>query len=135
MRVTVLGTRPLTTAIRDLASRVARPVQEAVAVQRRAIPYWQERGWTQQGNVFTGNYQTPFGVFQGSARETSGRIEFALKDPPPELEHHTHWTCFRRLQNGWWTVHMAVRPKELSAGILAIEGLLAEAIRQARSSA
>lgn len=128
MRVRVLGARPLPDAIRDLASRVARPVKEPIAVYRRAIPYWQERGWVQKGDYYTGNYQTPYGAFQGSARQISGRLEFALKNPPAELAAHGHWSCFREMRDGWYSVHMSIRPKDLSAGIMAIEQLLREAL-------
>ena len=77
-------------------------------VERRQIPYWQERGWTQQGNAYTGTYQTPYGAFQGwIEQERSGRINFYLYNPSDEIRSHSHWTCFQHRGNDWYLVHMA----------------------------
>ena len=66
MRVRDLGSRPASASIREFFSRVGRgPQSKPVPVERRQIPYWQERGWTRQGNQYAGSYQTPYGAFQG----------------------------------------------------------------------
>jgi len=58
----------------------------AIRIERRQIPYWQERGWALQGNTYSGSYQTPYAAFQGwIEQEKSGHIEFYLYNPPDEI--------------------------------------------------
>ena len=82
MRVRDLGTRPAPASLREMFSRVVRGHAPSIPVQRRQIPYWQERGWTRQGNTYTGNYQTRYAAFQGwIEQERSGHIDFYLYNP------------------------------------------------------
>src|ERR1039458_3421107 len=69
VRVKDLGTRPAPASIREMLSRLVRGHGPATVVQRRQIPYWQERGWTHQNNTYTGSYQTPYGAFSGQITE------------------------------------------------------------------
>ena len=111
MRVRDLGTRPAPASIRELFSRVVRGRGPAVTVQRRQIPYWQERGWTRQGNTYTGSYQTPYAAFWGQIIEhRGGHIDFLLYSPSDEIRSHSHWTCFQHRGNDWYLVHMASSP-------------------------
>jgi hypothetical protein len=50
MRVKITASRPASASIRDLLSRVVRGRGPTVEVQRRELPYWQERGWSRNGN-------------------------------------------------------------------------------------
>jgi hypothetical protein len=128
MRVKDLGTRPAPSSIRDLLSRVVRGHAPTIPVQRRQIPYWQERGWTHNGNQYTGSYQTPYGAFQGWIEEQrSGRADFYVYNPSNEIRSHSHWTCFQHRGNDWYLVHMAREPKDVSSGIITIERLITEA--------
>jgi hypothetical protein len=128
MRVTPVGTRPAPASLREMLSRVIRGQAPSTIVQRRHIPYWQERGWTHQTNVYTGNYQTPYGAFQGwIEQEHSGHICFYLYGPSPEIRRHSHWTCFQHRGNDWYLVHMAREPHDVSSGIMTIERLIREA--------
>jgi hypothetical protein len=128
MRVKVLATRPAPDTIRELLSRMVRGHGPAIPVVRREIPYWQERGWTRNGNQYSGSYQTPHGAFYGwIEQERSGRINFNLYDPSKEIRGHSHWVCFQDRGNNWYAVHMARRPKDVSSGIMTIERLIAEA--------
>jgi hypothetical protein len=111
--------------------RAIRGQGPSTVVQRRQIPYWQENGWTRQGNIYTGNYQTPYGAFVGwIEQERSGHISFCLYGPSPEIQRHSHWTCFQHRGNDWYLVHMAREPHDVSAGIMAIERLIREAYEQ-----
>ena len=74
MRLKDLGSRPAPAAIRNLLSRIVRGHGPAVSVQRRQIPYWQERGWQQRGNTYTGAYQTRHGAFAGEIRVLPVRV-------------------------------------------------------------
>ena len=128
MRLKDLGSRPAPAAIRNLFSRIVRGHGPAVSVQRRQIPYWQERGWQQRGNTYTGAYQTRHGAFAGEIRQHYGNdIEFFLYQPSQEIQRHSHWACFQHQGNDWYLVHMGRRPKDVSSGILTIERLITEA--------
>ena len=128
MRVKDLGTRPAPASLREIFLRAIRGQGPATAVLRRQIPVWQERGWTLQENVYTGNYQTRYGAFQGwIEQEHSGHINFYLYGPSPEIQRHSHWTCFQHRGNDWYLVHMARQPHDVSSGIMTIERLIKEA--------
>lgn len=128
MRVRDLGSRPAPAAIRDFLSRVARGQGPATAVERRQIPYWQERGWTRSGNVYTGSYQTPLGAFYGHVEQRpGGHIDFYLYNPSEEIRSHSHWTCFLHQGRDWYLVHMGKQPRDVSSGIMTIERLIMEA--------
>jgi hypothetical protein len=131
MRVTQVGTRPAPASLREMLSRVIRGQSPQVVVQRREIPYWQQRGWTRETNVYTGNYQTPYGAFVGwIEQEHSGHISFYLYAPSQEIQRHSHWTCFQHRGNDWYLIHMAREPRDVSSGIITIEKLLTEAYQQ-----
>jgi hypothetical protein len=131
MRIKDLGTRPAPASLRNLFSRVVRGQAPAIAVERRVIPYWQERGWTIEGNAYAGNYQTPYAAFQGWIEpESSGRNNFYLNSPSAEIRRHSHWTCFQHRGNDWYLVHMSREPKDISSGIMTIEKLIREAYEQ-----
>jgi len=131
MRIKDLGTRPAPASLRELLSRVVRGQSPSIPVQRRQVPYWQERGWTRQGNTYSGNYQTPYGAFQGwIEQQRSGHIDFYLYNPSQEIQSHNHWTCFQHRGNDWYLVHMGRQPKDVGSGIMTIERLIKEAFEQ-----
>lgn len=131
MRIKDLGTRPASAMLLRLFGGAERGHAPSVAVQRRQIPYWQERGWTQNGTRYEGSYQTPFGAFYGTIeQERSGQIHFFLYNPSPEIQKHSHWTCFQNRGDGWYLVHMAREARDVSSGIMTIERLVTEAYRQ-----
>ncbi len=100
-------------------------------MQRRQIPYWQERGWIRQGNAYNGGYHTPYAAFSGQITEhRGGHIEFLLYNPSDEIRRHSHWVCFQHRGNDWYLVHMARRPKDVSSGIMTIERLITEAYQK-----
>src|ERR1035438_9811768 len=79
VRVKDLGTRPALASIREMFSRMVRGHGPATVVQRRQIPYWQERGWTHQGQNYIGSYQSPYVAFSGQITEhRGGHIDFWL---------------------------------------------------------
>ena len=128
MKVREITTRPAPATIRELFSRMVRGHAPTRVVERRQIPYWQERGWTLSGHTYTGSYQTPYGAFFGQINtHLGGHIDFFLHKPPDELRSHGHWTCFQHRGNDWYLVHMGKRPKDVSSGILTIERLITEA--------
>lgn len=131
MRIKDLGTRPAPASLRDLFSRAVRGQAPAIPVARRQIPYWQERGWTLEGNAYKGNYQTPYAAFQGwIERQNSGRFNFYLNRPSDEIRRHSHWTCFQHRGDDWYLIHMSREPRDMSSGIMTIEKLIREAYEQ-----
>ena len=103
----------------------------SITVERRQIPYWQERGWRRNGNIYEGAYQTPYAAFQGwIEQERSGRINFYLYGPSDEIRRHSHWTCFQHRGNDWYLIHMGNEPKDVSSGIITIEKLITGAYEQ-----
>jgi hypothetical protein len=128
VRVKVLGNRPAPASIRELFSRVVRGRGPSVLVQRRQVPYWQERGWIRNGNTYVGSYQTQYGAFRGEiTQHGADDLEFFLYMPSEEIRSHSHWACFQHRGNDWYLVHMGRRPKDVGSGILAIERLITEA--------
>lgn len=128
MRVKDLGSRPAPASIRDMISRLVRGRGPATQVERRELPYWQERGWTRQGNRYTGSYQTPYAAYFGHIEEhRGGHIDFYLYNPGREIREHGHWACFQHRGNDWYLVHMAKAARDVSSGIITIERLVTEA--------
>ena len=128
MRVKDLGSRPAPASLRELISRTVRGHGPAISVERRQIPYWQERGWTRTGDRYTGSYQTSHAAFQGwIEQESSGHISFYLYNPSDAVRSHSHWTCFQHRGNDWYLIHMARQPRDVSSGIITIERLITEA--------
>ena len=103
----------------------------ATPVQRRQIPYWQQQGWTREGNRYNGAYQTPYGAFVGwIEQERSGHISFFLFRPSDVIRRHSHFTCFQHRGEDWYLIHMAREPRDVSSGIMTIERLITEAYEQ-----
>ena len=131
MRVKDLGIRSPPASIRDLLSRVVRGQGPTTKVERRPLPYWQEQGWTRQGDIYTGSYHTRYSAFQGwIEQQRSGLINFCIYNPPQVLRDHSHWTCFQHRGSDWYLVHMAKQPKDVGSGIITIEKLITEAYTQ-----
>ena len=128
MRIKDLGTRAAPASLRDLFKHRTRGLAPAITVNRRQIPYWQERGWSREGNVYRGNYQTAYAAFQGwIEQDRSGRFHFYMYNPSEAIRSHSHWTCFQHRGDGWYLIHMAREPRDLSSGIMTVEQLVREA--------
>lgn len=131
MRIKDLGSRPAPATIRGFLSRVMRGQGPAIPVERRILPYWQEHGWTRQGTVYNGNYQTSYAAFIGYIEEhRGGHIDFYLYNPSDEIRSHSHWACFQHRGTDWYLIHMARQPRDVSSGIITVEQLIREAYEQ-----
>ena len=128
MRLKDLGTRPVPASLRNLFNRALRGHGPAIPVERRQLPYWQERGWRRSGNTYTGAYQTRYGTFSGEIVEhRASDIEFYLHQPSDAIRSCSHWACFQDRGSGWYLVHMGKRPHDVSSGIMTIERLITQA--------
>jgi len=111
--------------------KVMRGHAPTIPIERRQIPYWQERGWTLQGNEYTGYYQTPYASFRGwIQQEQSGHLNLYIYNPSGEIRRHSHWTCFQHRGDDWYLIHMGRQPKDVSSGIMTIERLIREGYEQ-----
>ena len=129
MRVKDLGKRPAPASIRGLISRLMRGHGPAIHVSRRVIPYWQERGWTGDGDHYIGSYRTVHGSFYGYVDVASrGFCRFYVFRPPEAMERHGHWPCCQNRGDGWYEIHMARQPRDVSSGIMSIERILHEVL-------
>ena len=128
MRVKVINTRQAPSVFEQIFGTRRGQAPTPEIIKRIERPYWQERGWVRQGDHYVGNYQTRYGSFQGwIEQQGSNSFEFFILSPPEQLKSHSHWTCFQHRNDNWFHVHMGRRPKDLSAGILAIERIITEA--------
>lgn len=127
MTVITLRTRSLNWKAAGIPAAF-RPRYSAGIVQRREIPYWQERKWRRSGNTYSGTYQTRYGSFLGLIEDRgSGDLRFYLSDPPDHVRRSSHWACFQPRREKGFQVHMSTRPNDVSSGILTIERLVADA--------
>lgn len=93
-------------------------------------PYHEERGWTKQGDTFTGYFRTPQGQWAGRVRRKgNGQYEFVILDPPESLRDHPKWICFHHIGRNAWRVHFHGDPG-LNDGIIAMEQLLYESFHK-----
>jgi len=102
-------------------------------VARQTQPYWQERGWKQDGHQYTGYFRTMAGAWKGRAEvRSSGMARLFIHQPPEFLKEHPHWPCFEWRPRGWYSIH-TTDDGDLSAGILRVEEILIEAFRRTQS--
>lgn len=128
MGIDVLGTRILNTILEGTQRSWLRP--PTTRIQRRELPYWQERGWRRSGDTYSGAYQTPYGSFLGEIEDRGyDHYRFYITDPPEQLRRSGHWACFQPRGHRGFQVHMARRPRDVSSGIMTIERLITDAFR------
>jgi hypothetical protein len=123
----LIVTRPIPRTTSTRARRQRSPM----LVQRDSRPYWEQRGWTAQGNEFHGYYRTNAGSWRGKAKVSpSGRVELFMQHPPNALKESPHWPCFNWRLGGWYFIHTNAPIADLSSGILEVEKLLTGAHAQ-----
>lgn len=129
MKVKVLSTKEAPSLLGRIMGQVFKRPAQAITVQRRQIPYWEERGWKQEGRTFRGTYQTAYGSFIGRIEQVrQGNYRLYILDPPEVLKKHSHWSCFQPQGDGRnFRIHLSRMPQDASSAILGIERLLTEA--------
>ncbi len=99
-------------------------------VERKEIPYWQERGWKPSDDLFEGYFRTRYGSWRGKAEVSpAGNVKMYICEPPKQLKEHDHWVCFNKRPKGWYFIHTVGRLKDVSAGIMQVEQILNEAFK------
>ena len=103
-------------------------------VARDTSSHKEKEGWwleTGAEPVWHGYYRTKYGPGYKGKVETLNDPKFYIQFPafPPQLERHKHKLCFRdQHNNGWHWVHLSPAPKDIDAGIFAIERTLNDAL-------
>jgi hypothetical protein len=117
--------------------------KKPVAIKRSAKTYIREQGWRltyeQREGQFEGFYRSRYGSYAGKIQNlASSKPSFFIKDPPRELDRHSHRACFTERPNmgkGWYSVHFSILPRDLDSGVLHIEGVLNESFVFAKKTA
>jgi hypothetical protein len=114
---------------------------------RRIVPRFNRsrkeegRWWLETGvePAWHGYYRTHYGPGYEGRVENLAEPKFYIKfkEFPPQLKGHRHELCFRDQHNntGWHWVHMSPAPKDVDAGIFAIERTLNDALAPLKKSA
>lgn len=103
-----------------------------LAIPRRDAPLWVEKGWRRTGQGFEGFYRAGGRQWRGLITSPyPGAFEAYIWNPPlAELERRTnHRYCFRSSgPGGRFSVHFSTMPTSLDHAIVAVEGVLREAM-------
>jgi hypothetical protein len=119
------------------------PFRRPLVIKRSAKTYLKEQGWLltyEKGKPeLHGWYRCKYGSYYGMIQNLdSTKPGFFIKDPPQELDTHTHRACFTErptIGKGWYSVHFSLLPRDLDSGVLHIEGVLDECFRLAKKTA
>jgi hypothetical protein len=97
-------------------------------------PLWQLRGWRQvSSEKLVGAFRVPkVGSYAGEILLTRGRPDYFLLSPPKSLLRSSHGPCFRVREPGKYWVHFSQASSDIDSGLVAVEGLLAEALKKGR---
>jgi hypothetical protein len=114
-----------------------------IAIKRSAKTYLSEQGWSltyeQKEAQFEGFYRCRYGSYFGKIQNlASTKPSFFIKDPPKELDRHSHRICFAERPNmgkGWYSIHFSILPRDLDSGVLHIERTLNESFLLAKKTA
>ena len=97
-------------------------------VPRDPTTYWQDKGWTKSGDIYTGffgsNGQRWPGVIKWHKR---GLRDCHITSPPSGLWEHPHAPCFSHIGKGKYSVHFNRQPQTVDAVIITVERILNEA--------
>ena len=98
-------------------------------------PLHVERGWIRDGGWYRGNYRTKYGVWPGAIFNANGESRVFIGNiREQDFKRHSHWRCFHRDRNGWYSIHMSKLPADggVDGLILCVERLINEALSLAR---
>jgi hypothetical protein len=135
-KVAVLGTRPFHQLFKHPGKKVHLLNTRTHVVKKAQVtginmerPYWKQSGWVRGWRgKHKGFYNTKYGSWRGEIDETYlGSHAFYIFSPPDVLKQSYHWACFSRKGLDKYSIHFSKNPKDMSAGILSVERLIAEA--------
>jgi hypothetical protein len=102
-------------------------------VKRSATTYLVSQGWEFKGGEsphWEGYYKTPKTTFRGRIDQVA-RPRYCIFKPPEALKRAYGGNIIDQHREGWHTVHFCTQPKDLDSGVLEIERLLRQALREA----
>jgi hypothetical protein len=106
------------------------------AVKRSATTYLVQQGWEFKGGEhphWEGHYKTPKAEFRGWIDQVA-RPRYCIFKPPEALKRAYTSNIIDQHREGWHTVHFCTMPKDLDSGVLEIERLLRQALREAATA-
>jgi hypothetical protein len=115
--------------------RMLRKLQEprpCPMVKRSTTRYLVQQGWEFKGGEpphWEGYYKTPKATFWGWIEQVA-RPRYCIFKPPEALKRAHAANIIDQHQQGWHTVHFCTQPKDLDSGVLEIERLLKQALRE-----
>lgn len=101
----------------------------AVIIAPKKVTYFEEKGWSRNGNTCQGSYKTSKGTWRGIIEQRSGEWQYYIEDPPKAILHGEHQACFKHVGNNRWWIHWSTKPRSLSEGILNIERLIENTVK------
>lgn len=134
--IRIVGVRHLSGAVQPIAIESKKSIPHLYKKETKllktgkACPYWHENGWEKSGKRYRGYYKTKNGKWEGSVRQDFfNNYSFFIFNPPKKIKDGRHGECFRYRGDGVYFVHFSEKPRNISEGIIAIEMLVAEAIK------
>jgi hypothetical protein len=103
-----------------------------IAITRSRRRYMDEMGWEQSTRTspaeWHGYYRTRFGSYKGRIIASTPPQYYIYKPPRGLKERHSHSACFSKFgEDGWYSSHFSIPPKDLDSGVIKLERVLCEA--------
>lgn len=110
-------------------------VRPCPVVKRSATTYLAQQGWEFTGGEqphWEGYYKTDKATFRGWIDQLA-RARYCIFRPPEALKRAHAANIIDQHRQGWHTVHFCTQPKDLDSGVIEIERLLKQALREAQA--
>lgn len=104
-----------------------------VNARPNSLPYHLEKGWRKSGRTYQGYYRCRLGAFRGEIEERPDGYRFYILDPPLQVTQGSHGPCFTYGGSmGRYHIHFAINSQNLDSGIMAVERILFESLKNNR---
>ncbi len=99
-----------------------------IKIERANLCYLEARGWSRQGNRYSGKFKTRHGEWWGEAELVGRELNLFIYDVPEQVRRGPHGACFEtHIGNNWWWVHFWKESSNPGDEVIAIERVLEEA--------
>jgi hypothetical protein len=106
------------------------PARPALTIGPDTRPFWQQKGWIQDGIKYRGYYRTRFGAWEGRAmRYGKNLFTLMILDPPEQVLSGPHRLCFSSSGPKEYKIHFKQKPNDISGCILSVEKTIEESFR------
>lgn len=108
------------------------PFGKPIAITRSRRRYIEEMDWQQSTRTtppeWHGYYRTRFRSYKGRIIASTPPQYYIYKPPKGLKERHIHKACFSKFgEDGWFSVHFRIQPRDLDSGVIKLERILCEA--------